>query len=84
MFHAEADARTVTVRTEIVQAGGQNIPVHYSLYNKAGSWKVYDITIDGVSLVTNYRTSFNDEIRQKGLDKLIARLSDMNSGKANP
>lgn len=82
--HAEADAKTVTVRTEIVQAGGQNIPVHYSMYRKGDAWKVYDISIDGVSLVNNYRTSFANDIRQSGIDKLIARLADMNSGKAKP
>jgi len=81
-LHAAADARTVTVRTEILQAGGQNIPVNYRMYHKGDNWKVYDISIDGVSLVSNYRTSFNNEIRQGGIDKLIARLADMNSGKA--
>jgi phospholipid transport system substrate-binding protein len=82
--HAETDAKTVVVRTEIVQAGGQNIPVHYSMYRKGEAWKVYDISIDGVSLVNNYRTSFANDIRQSGIDKLIARLVDMNSGKAKP
>ena len=82
--HTEADAKQVTVRTEIVQAGGQNIPVHYSMYRKGDEWKVYDISIDGVSLVNNYRTSFANDIRQSGLDKLIARLVDMNNGKATP
>ena len=82
--HAEADAKTVTVRTEIVQPGGQNIPVHYSMYRKGDEWKVYDISIDGVSLVNNYRTSFANDIRQSGLDKLIARLVEMNNNKATP
>ncbi|HEY0634255.1 MAG TPA: ABC transporter substrate-binding protein [Gammaproteobacteria bacterium] len=83
-LHAEADAKTVTVRTEIVQAGGQNIPLHYNLYLKGSAWKVYDISIDGVSLVNNYRTSFAEEIRQGGLDKLITRLAQTNSGKVAP
>ncbi|HEY0720372.1 MAG TPA: ABC transporter substrate-binding protein [Gammaproteobacteria bacterium] len=83
-FHAAADAKTVTVKTEIIQAGGQNIPVYYNLYHKGDDWKVYDISIDGVSLVNNYRTSFAEEIRQGGLDKLIAHLVEMNSGKVKP
>lgn len=83
-FHAEGDAKTVIVRTEIVQPGGQNIPVYYSLYRKGDAWKVYDISIDGASLVNNYRTSFAEEIRQGGLDKLIANLAEKNSGKAKP
>jgi len=83
-FHAESDAKTVIVRTEIVQPGGQNIPVYYSLYRKGDAWKVYDISIDGASLVNNYRTSFAEEIRQGGLDKLIASLAEKNSCKAKP
>jgi len=81
-FHADENARTVLVRTEIVQPGGQNIPVYYNLYRKGDEWKVYDISIDGASLVTTYRSSFAEDIRQGGLDKVIARLVDMNSGKA--
>jgi phospholipid transport system substrate-binding protein len=81
-FHAEADAKRVTVRTEVHQPGGLAIPIHYSMYlNKAGEWKVYDISVDGVSLVTNYRSSFASEIRRGGIDKLLERLVAMNSTK---
>lgn len=79
----EADARIVTVKTEIVQPGGQNIPVNYSMYLKGTEWKVIDISIDGVSLVNNYRNSFANDIRQSGLDPLIARMVEMNSSKEN-
>ena len=81
-FHAEENAKRVTVRTEIAQPGGVNIPINYSMFlNQEGKWKVYDISVDGVSLVTNYRTSFASEIRQGGIDKLLARLVEMNTGK---
>ena len=69
----------VKVRTEVDQPGGFPIPIDYSLYLKGDEWKVYDVTIDGVSLVTNYRTTFANQIRQNGLDKLIATLADRNS-----
>lgn len=81
-FHAEEDAKRVTVRTEIAQPGGVNIPLNYSMFlNEKGKWKVYDISVDGVSLVTNYRTSFASEIRQGGIAKLLDRLAEMNGAK---
>lgn len=81
-FHAEEDAKRVTVRTEIAQPGGVNIPINYSMFqNRDGKWKVYDISVDGVSLVTNYRTSFASEIRQGGIEKLLQRLAEMNAEK---
>ncbi len=73
----------VTVRTEVQQTGGQpNIPIHYSFYrNKDGAWKVYDITIEGVSLVTNYRSVYATKIRDNGLDALIAEIAGNNKQK---
>jgi phospholipid transport system substrate-binding protein len=77
------DDTEVTVKTEVRQTGGQpNIPIHYSFYkNKDGAWKVYDITIEGVSLVTNYRSVYATKIREKGLDALIAEIADNNKQK---
>lgn len=65
----------VTVRSEIRQPGGQPIPINYSMYKTSFGWKVYDVTIDGVSLVTNYRSSFSNTIRQNGIDGLISTLA---------
>ena len=71
-------ATSATVKTLIVQPGGQPIAVDYSLEKHTDAWKVYDIVIEGVSLVTNYRSQFTQEIRQNGLDSLIKKLSDKN------
>jgi len=72
-------AGTATVKTSIVQPGGQPIAVNYTLEKQAdATWKVYDIVIEGVSLVTNYRGQFAQEIRQNGLDSLIKKLADKN------
>ncbi len=65
----------VSVRTQIVQSGSPPIPIQYEMYKHANGWKVYDITIDGVSLVINYRSTFASEIRNNGLDGLIERLA---------
>jgi phospholipid transport system substrate-binding protein len=69
------DATDVTVRSEIRQPGGQPIPIDYSMYKTAFGWKVYDVSIDSVSLVTNYRASFATTIRQQGIDGLIKTLA---------
>ena len=71
-------AVTASVKTAILQPGGQPIAVDYSLEKKTDAWKVYDIVIEGVSLVTNYRSQFAQEIRQNGLDSLIKKLADKN------
>lgn len=68
------------VKTAVKQSGGQpDIPIHYSFYkNKDGVWKVYDVTIEGVSLVTNYRSVYSTKIRDKGIDALINDINDGN------
>ena len=57
----------VTVKTEVNEPGGPAIPIDYRMYLKEGVWKVYDVIIDGISLVSNYRGSFAAEIRRKGV-----------------
>ncbi len=74
----EPDAKNVTVKTQILQSGGQPIAVDYSLVKNGASWKVYDIVIENVSLVTNYRSQFSNEIRQNGIDSLNTKLADKN------
>jgi len=73
------------VKTEVKQGGGQpNIPIHYDFYKNAqGAWKVYDIKIDGVSIVVNYRSVYATKIRDKGLDALIEEISAGNKKKHN-
>lgn len=75
-----AAAQDVTVRTEVVRGGSATIPINYSLRLINGEWKVYDVVIDGVSLVVNYRTSFASQIREGGIDKLINQLAARNKG----
>ncbi|HEY9201928.1 MAG TPA: ABC transporter substrate-binding protein [Gammaproteobacteria bacterium] len=66
--------RTVTVQTQIKQNDGPVIPIDYSLRIKDDIWKVYDIKIDGISLVTNYRNTFAADINQLGMEGLIKKL----------
>jgi phospholipid transport system substrate-binding protein len=69
----------VTVSTEVRESGSAPIPVEYRMHNAGTGWKVYDVVINNASLVGNYRSSFATEIRQSGIDGLIARLGEMNT-----
>ncbi|MBK9350676.1 MAG: ABC transporter substrate-binding protein [Sulfuritalea sp.] len=83
-FAAKAGETDVRVRTEIKQSGaGKNIELDYYLEKSAGGWKVYDIEVGGISLVTNYRESFASEVRNNGIDGLLKTLQAKNkSGEA--
>lgn len=74
---APADTR-VQVRTEVVQAGAQPIGIDYMLEKGEQGWKVFDVIVAGVSLVTNYRSSFGQEIARGGIDGLIRSLEERN------
>jgi len=69
---------TAVVKQEIAQEGGGSIPIVYRLHNKSGDWKVFDVSVDGVSLVKTYRASFGSMIKDDGLDGLIASLNSKN------
>lgn len=70
----------VTVRTKINQPGGKSLTLDYSMEKLAQGWKVYDVIVAGVSLVTNYRESFSTEVRNGGIDGLIKTLQAKNAG----
>ena len=74
---AAAD-KEVTVRTAVVQQGGPQIPIDYAMEKTDSGWKVYDVTIEGASLVTTYRGSFNDQIQKGGIDGLVKTLAERN------
>ncbi len=75
------DKDRVTVQTRVKEgAGGPEIPVDYRLIFNKDVWMVYDVVIDGISLVSNYRTSFSGQIRRQGIDGLIQQLADQNKG----
>ena len=75
----EPTDKQATVKTQIIQDGAQPISVDYTLAKKDDEWKVFDIVIEGVSLVTNYRSQFASEIKNNGIDSLITKLAEKNS-----
>ena len=78
-LRGDTSTKRVTVHSEIHPSSGNIIPIKYSMHLTKKGWKVYDVSIEGVSMVTTYRTSFASEIKQKGLDGLIASLAERNT-----
>jgi phospholipid transport system substrate-binding protein len=75
----QAGDTEVVVKTEIVQPGSNRpVQLDYALEKQGDSWKVYDVIVAGVSLVTNYRDTFNQEVRNNGIDGLIQMLGNRN------
>ena len=77
----ESGATKIIVKTEVMQPGIQPVEVSYRMVLSQGQWKVYDIIIEGVSLVTNYRTTFSEEVKTKGslsavIDGLVKRNAE--------
>jgi phospholipid transport system substrate-binding protein len=72
-------ATDVTVRNQFLSAGQPPVPIDYAMRKTPGGWMIYDITVDGVSLVLNYRDEFDQIIRVSGIDGLIKRLKEKNA-----
>jgi phospholipid transport system substrate-binding protein len=81
-LRADANATDVVVKTEVQRSGQQPVQLDYGMTKKDGSWKVYDVIVGGVSLVTNYRDEFNAQIQSGGIDGLIKTLAAKNGGAA--
>ena len=76
--HFAATDKRVQVRTEVHQSGAQPIGIDYMLEQSEAGWKVFDVIVAGVSLVTTYRSSFADEVRSGGVEGLLKSLEAKN------
>lgn len=74
----KADETDVTVKTLVKEPGRQPIAIDYRMSKTPSGWKVYDVVVENLSLVTNYRGSFNSEISRSGIDGLIRTLESKN------
>lgn len=74
-----SDRKVAVVRTRVQRPGAPEVPIDYTMYRSARDWKVFDVSVDGISLVTTYRTSFGQEVRQHGIEGLIASLEARNA-----
>lgn len=77
---SKPDDPYASVQLEISLPDRPPVQASYSLYRTDAGWKIYDVTVEGVSLVTTYRSSFANEIRRGGMDELIAKLASKNNG----
>jgi phospholipid transport system substrate-binding protein len=73
------DPEETVVRTQFIRAGGQPLPIEFTMHKTGDTWKVYDITVEGVSLVMTYRSEFDAVVKQEGVDGLIKRLAQKNT-----
>ena len=74
----EAGAKDATVKSLFLQSGREPVTVDYVMYRLPAGWKVFNITVEGVSLVENYRSTFNEQVRKSGVDGLIKTLVERN------
>ena len=79
-LRADPAAADVIVRSEVVRSGQAPVQIDYGMTRTPAGWKAYDVIVGGVSLVTNYRDEFNEQIRNGGVDGLIRTLGDKNKG----
>jgi phospholipid transport system substrate-binding protein len=77
-LRAKPDDSEVVVRSEVKQSGTEPVTLDYSMQKTAHGWKVYDVAVGGVSLVTTYRDAFANEVRNAGVDGLIKSLAEKN------
>ena len=74
----------VTVFVRILQSGDQPVTIDYDMEKRPGGWKVWDVRVGGISLVANYRTEFDNLIRESGVEGLIKALTAKNNAQAQP
>jgi phospholipid transport system substrate-binding protein len=77
-LRAKPSDTDVTVQVRVIQSGAQPVPIDYSMEKTAAGWKVYDVMVGGVSLVANYRTEFNNTVRESGIEGLIKSMQAKN------
>jgi phospholipid transport system substrate-binding protein len=68
-----------TVRAQFVRAGGKPLPIEFQMRKTGDTWKVFDIAVEGISLVLTYRSEFDAVVKQEGVDGLIKRLTQKNN-----
>ena len=79
-LRGDPNATDLTVRSEVIRTGQVPVQIDYGMTKTASGWKISDVVVGGISLVTNYRDEFNEQIKNGGIDGLIKTLSAKNQG----
>jgi phospholipid transport system substrate-binding protein len=82
-FRGDASKRTATVKTTVDLEDGTNVSVNYTLINKKPGWMMFDVTIEGVSYIRNFRTEFDAEIKASSLEDVVVRLEREAAGETD-
>ena len=77
-LRGDANASDVTVRSEVIRSGRPPVQIDYGMTKTPQGWKAYDVIVGGVSLVSNYRDEFNEQVKAGGIDGLIKTLGEKN------
>jgi phospholipid transport system substrate-binding protein len=83
-LRAKATDTDVTVHVRVLQSGAQPVTLDYDMEKRPGGWKVWDVRVGGISLVANYRTEFDNQVRESGVDGLIKTLQTKNKSLERP
>lgn len=79
-FRGDASKKIATVKTTVRLEDGTKVPVNYALISRGDGWRMFDVTIEGVSYVRNFRVEFDTEIRNTSLEQVIVRLENEAAG----
>ena len=82
-FRGDLKRKIVTVKTRVDIEGGENISVNYALVPRDTGWMMFDVTIEGVSYIRNFRAEFNSEINATSIEEVIVRLENESSGNSS-
>ena len=83
-FRGDTSAKRTLVKTNVTLDDGTKVPVHYDLANRGGVWKIFNVKVEGVSYVSNFRTELDAEIRSSSLDAVIERLETESGNNGEP
>jgi len=74
----EITSKQITVRSLVKPKSGKPVPINYEMNNTRRGWKIFDVSVEGVSVITTYKSSYANDIEQKGLDELIKTINSHN------